>query len=76
MECANGCVSLFAFSCLFSLYLFCLIPMSLFVFYFIIPWKSVYFPVIDRKGVDPDGRRGGEDLGGEEGGKPQSGNSM
>lgn len=43
---------------------------NLIVFYFIIsPSKPVYFPMRDRKGMDADGRGGGEELGRVEGGE-------
>lgn len=54
-----------SFSCF---YLFCPIPIYFILYCFIIiSWKSAYFLVRDKNGVDPDGRGGGEILGGVEG---------
>lgn len=46
----------------------CLIPMSVFVLFYYYPLEACCF-LRDRKGVDPDGRGSGEELGGVEGGE-------
>lgn len=62
----------FFFFCLFVLSYFNLLVFALpfIIFFTIITWKQVCFPMRDRKRVDVDGKGGGEELEGVEGGKP------
>lgn len=55
---------------LFSVHLFCPIPIGfLFDLFYYYPLEACFLLMKDRKGVDPEGKEGGEELGGAEEGE-------